>query len=133
MLFETFLARISSTNIGEDLEIKQLTTSNLRNPQMKKAKSILDESASETILGQAMDVIFKEMDRYSDMLDSFPGINWQTYVNRQNASKTAYDVIPADVIFTKDSTGDNITVESETIIENKNYNWNASICKHEPI
>jgi hypothetical protein len=77
-----------------------------------------------------MDVIFREMERYSSLLDNFPGINWQTYINRQNTWKSDFEIFPADVTFDKDQTGDKITVDG-AFIENKDYNWNCTICKHD--
>merc|ERR1711907_148005 len=60
-------------------------------PQLMKAKSVLDENDSETLLGQAFEVIFKEFERYIQMMNSFKGIDWGVYVRMRNQERKSGD------------------------------------------
>jgi hypothetical protein len=48
---------------------------------LQKAKSVINEDVSETLLGQGFDIIFKEFNRYVKIMSNlFKGIDWTTYV-----------------------------------------------------
>jgi len=51
---------------------------------LRKAKSVVDESASEMVLHQAFDVIFKELGRFYTQYSEFHGINWFQYTQDRN-------------------------------------------------
>ena len=88
----TVAGRIVEPDFGEQLKLK--ANAGGSGPAMlSKAKSVIDENASETILSQAFDVIFKEIERYITMLNSFGGATWSTYVaNRNKKRKDGEDI-----------------------------------------
>jgi len=45
---------------------------------------VLDENASEKLLGQAFDIIFKEFERYMGIMRRFKGADWSVYVRKRN-------------------------------------------------
>jgi len=48
---------------------------------LQKAKSVINEDVSETLLVQGFDIIFKEFNRYIKIMNmQFKGIDWSTYV-----------------------------------------------------
>ena len=56
-------------------------------PQLQKAKSVIDENASETLLGQAFEVIFREIERYLRIISGFKGVDWGMYVRMRNKER----------------------------------------------
>jgi hypothetical protein len=90
MLFETVLARIVQPDQGDSIKLKS-TPGSFAPPSLQKAKSVIDENASEVIIGQALDVVFKEIERYNSLIGSFQGIDWTTYVNRRNKQRSSGD------------------------------------------
>jgi hypothetical protein len=53
---------------------------------LQKAKSILNENVSETLLVQGFDIIFKEFNRYIKIMNThFKGIDWTTYVKSRTS------------------------------------------------
>ena len=53
---------------------------------MRKAKSVINEDVSETLLVQGFDIIFKELNRYVKIMNNlFRGIDWSTYVKSRTA------------------------------------------------
>lgn len=47
---------------------------------LQKAKSVINEDTSELLLAHGYDIIFKELDRYVNMMNTiFTGIDWATY------------------------------------------------------
>lgn len=53
---------------------------------MQKAKSVINEDVSETLLVQGFDIIFKELNRYVKIMNNlFRGIDWSTYVKSRTA------------------------------------------------
>jgi hypothetical protein len=59
---------------------------------LQKAKSVINEDVSETLLVQGFDIIFKELNRYVRIMSHlFRGIDWSTYVKSrtsEDASKS---------------------------------------------
>ena len=51
---------------------------------MRKAKSLLKENQSEPLLSQAFEVIFKEVERYVQMITNFKGVQWKAYTRKRN-------------------------------------------------
>lgn len=47
---------------------------------LSKSSSIIDENASENLIEQGLDVIFKELNRYLAFTESFQGIEWDRVV-----------------------------------------------------
>lgn len=45
---------------------------------------MIDENASEKLLGQAFDIIFKEFERYMSIMRRFKGADWSVYVRKRN-------------------------------------------------
>ena len=89
MLFTLITARIVQSDFGEDLNINKKKESGLTT--MVRAKSIVDENASELLLGQAFDVIFREIKRYATILDAFEGIDWEAYARQRNEDRKQSD------------------------------------------
>jgi hypothetical protein len=56
-------------------------------PTLQKAKSVIDENASEKLFGQAFDIIFKELERYMTSLKHFKGADWSVYVRMRNQER----------------------------------------------
>ena len=81
MLFTLVTARIASSDFGEDLKIRDRRTGVQR---LVKAKSVVDENVSEVLMGQAFDVIFRELDRYNQLLAAFDGIDWEVFARSRN-------------------------------------------------
>lgn len=53
---------------------------------LQKAKSVINEDVSETLLAQGFDIIFKELNRYVRIMNNlFRGIDWSTYVKSRTA------------------------------------------------
>lgn len=40
----------------------------------------MDENASELLLGQSFEIIFREFERYRKMMNAFDGVDWVSYV-----------------------------------------------------
>lgn len=76
-LFLNVVSRIVDNDLGDKVNVKSKGTSV---PQIERAKSVIDTNASENLLGQAFEVIFKELDRYIVLMGMFEGIDWSTYV-----------------------------------------------------
>jgi hypothetical protein len=76
-LFINVVSRIVENDVGDKVSLKSRGTSV---PQFERAKSIIDTVASEHLIGSAFEVLFKELDRYVNVLSSFEGIDWATYV-----------------------------------------------------
>lgn len=83
-LFLNLVSRIVENDTGDKISTKTKGTSV---PQIERAKSVIDTSASEALLGSAFDVLFKELDRYIQVMGSFEGIDWATYVTVRNKEK----------------------------------------------
>lgn len=61
---------------------------------LQKAKSVINEDVSETLLVQGFDIIFKEFNRYIKIMNKqFKGIDWSTYVKSrtQEAAQVSQD------------------------------------------
>jgi hypothetical protein len=50
------------------MKLSKGPNSGLSAPVLQKAKSVIDENASEKLLGQAFDIIFKEFERYMGIM-----------------------------------------------------------------
>lgn len=83
-LFLNVISRIVENDTGDKVSVKQQGTSI---PQFERAKSVIDTNASEMLLGSAFEVLFKELDRYVQLMGSFEGIDWATYVRARNKQK----------------------------------------------
>jgi len=77
-LLTSIMARIvedNSTSVQDNSKKKKNQLSLL------KAKSVINEDASETLLIQGFDIIFKEFQRFIKITsDHVSGIDWATYV-----------------------------------------------------
>lgn len=56
-------------------------------PSLKKARSVIDDDASEILIGQAFEIIFKEFERYIRIMMGFEGVDWATYVRKRNQDR----------------------------------------------
>jgi hypothetical protein len=83
-LFINVVSRIVENDTGDKFSVKSKGTSV---PQFERAKSVIDTNASENLLGSAFDVLFKELDRYVQVMGTFEGIDWATYVRVRNKEK----------------------------------------------
>lgn len=55
---------------------------------LQKAKSVINEDVSETLLAQGYDIIFKELNRYVKIMNQmFRGIDWATYVKSRTSKE----------------------------------------------
>lgn len=44
---------------------------------------MVDESVSERLVHQAVDIIFSEFERYNKIINMFDGIDWATYQKKK--------------------------------------------------
>lgn len=58
-------------------------------PNLMKAQSSIDENVCEYLIAQAFSVIFKEFDRYVDIMKMFKGVDWTIYVKMRNKERKA--------------------------------------------
>ena len=66
---------------------------------MQKAKSVIDEDVSETLLVQGFDIIFKELNRYVKIMSNlFRGIDWSTYV-KSRTSEDAKKTLSGEIVY----------------------------------
>jgi len=84
-LFLTVAGRIVEPDFGDDLKLK--ASGGTAAPQLQKAKSVIDENASETLLGQAFEVVFREIERYLKIISGFQGVDWGMYVRMRNKER----------------------------------------------
>ena len=56
-------------------------------PSLEKAQSVIDENVSEHLIAQAFEVIFKEFDRYINIMKMFKGVDWTIYVKMRNKER----------------------------------------------
>lgn len=80
-LFINVVSRIVENDVGDKVSLKSKGTSV---PQFERAKSVIDTVASENLLGSAFEVLFKELDRYVNLMSSFEGVDWATFVQARN-------------------------------------------------
>lgn len=85
-IFLTVTGRIVEPDFGIQMNLKKEGGTSAPS-LLHKAKSVVDENASELILGQAFEVIFKEIERYIKILGSYSGADWSTYVNCYNKER----------------------------------------------
>ena len=85
-MFLAVAGRIVEPDFGEAMKLKPSDSSS-NVPQLQKAKSVIDENVSETLLGQAFEVIFREFERYINMMTTFKGIDWSVYVRMRNQER----------------------------------------------
>lgn len=63
------------------MKLKQKGTSV---PTLEKAQSVIDENVSEHLIAQAIEVMFKEFERYIKIMNMFKGVDWTIYVKMRN-------------------------------------------------
>jgi hypothetical protein len=79
-LFETLFLNVVSRIVDSDQTQLKLKEKGTSIPLIERSKSLLQTSVSETLLGDGMQVIFSELNRYTSSLKSFKGIDYQTFV-----------------------------------------------------
>ena len=47
----------------------------------------MDENVSETLIASAIRIIFKEFERYINIMKKFKGVEWSIYVKMKNVDK----------------------------------------------
>ena len=75
-LFFNLIGRIVNSDIGT-IKLKNKGTSV---PLLERSKSIISTSTSESLLNDGMHIIFKELNRYTQSLTGFEGIDYQSFV-----------------------------------------------------
>lgn len=83
-LFYTVTGRVVMKDERDEI-IKRQGKSSL--PALQKARSLIDDDTSEILLGQAFDIIFKEFNRYINIMLGFEGVDWGTYVRKRNQDR----------------------------------------------
>jgi hypothetical protein len=81
--FENLLTSIISRIVEEDSESGHPDGKKKSKGQLslQKARSIINEDVSETLLVQGFDIIFKELNRYIHiMCELYQGVDWTSYV-----------------------------------------------------
>lgn len=56
-------------------------------PSLERAHSNISEGVCEYLIAQAFDVIFKEFDRYVNIMKMFKGVDWAVYVKMRNKER----------------------------------------------
>lgn len=91
MIFMQVASRITESDLGQDLHLKKGGMSAA--PKMQKSKSVVDEAVSERLIGQAFDVIFRELARYVKLLAAFEGLDWEAFARKRNEDRRNGDEI----------------------------------------
>jgi hypothetical protein len=84
-LFVNVAGRIVEPEHGSALKLKDSTGGVA--PSLAKAKSVIDENASEQCLTMAFEVIFKEIERYIAILMKYKGADWGTFARFRNKER----------------------------------------------
>lgn len=113
-LFLAVAGRIVEPDFGGALKLKSTGSGAL--PQLQKAKSVVDENVSEKLLGQAFEVIFKEFERYINIMSGFQGVDWSVYVRMRNQERKDEES-PKELVNEDDVLLDEI--EKEEAVEEK--------------
>ena len=53
-------------------------------PSLERIESVVDVDATLSLLGQAYEIIFKELQNFVDFAQKFDGINWKIFVRLVN-------------------------------------------------
>ena len=56
-------------------------------PTLTKAQSLIDEHVSEILMEQAFSVIFKEFEKYLNVMEKYQGVDWSVYVKQRNKER----------------------------------------------
>jgi hypothetical protein len=76
------MARIVDPSPSDEMKSKKKNNE----LSLQKAKSVINEDTSETLLAHGYDIIFKELDRYVKMMNiMFTGIDWATYTKAKTS------------------------------------------------
>ena len=79
--FEHLLISIIARIVDATAQDSEPTQKKKNQLSLQKAKSVINEDVSETLLVQGFDIIFKEFNRYVKIMSKlFKGIDWATYV-----------------------------------------------------
>jgi hypothetical protein len=81
-------------------------------PSLEKAVSVIDENVSEHLIAQAFEVIFKEFDRYINIMKMFKGVDWTIYVKMRNKERKSGEA-------KKDYDEENLLDEEDLVAEAK--------------
>jgi hypothetical protein len=79
-------------DFGGDIKLKRVSA-NAVAPKMLKAKSVVDENVSEILIGQAMDVLFKEIGRSIKCLQIIGGLDYELIhrkINQEGSNMSSY-------------------------------------------
>lgn len=109
-LFLAVAGRIVEPDFGGALRLK--SSGGAAAPQLQKAKSVIDENASETLLGQAFEVIFREIERYLKIISGFKGVDWGMYVRMRNKERKD-EATPQELVNQEDPLLDEVEEEAE--------------------
>jgi hypothetical protein len=71
------VSRLVDSGLGKEQTLK---TSGTSLPKLERAKSVVNVDVSERLMNSSFEVLFKEVDRYVNMLRMHKGIDWSTYV-----------------------------------------------------
>jgi len=123
-LFLAVAGRIVEPDFGDSMKLKAARGAG-QAPQLQKAKSVIDENVSEQLLGQAFEVIFKEIEKYSETLLKFKGIDWRSYVDHRNTERKN------DEDYMKDNDDGNNNDEEDNDDDEENYD-EENDCDEDP-
>jgi hypothetical protein len=87
--FENLLTSIISRIMEDNPESSHSEPGKKKKNQLvlQKARSVINEDVSETLLVQGFDIIFKELNRYICIMNEyFEGVDWTTYVKHRSAA-----------------------------------------------
>jgi hypothetical protein len=72
-LFFTIVGRVIDSDFGKEMILKQSGTAI---PGLERSKSLITSNVSEKIIGQGFYIIFRELNRYTTIMNKFPGIDF---------------------------------------------------------
>jgi len=87
--FENLYFNLISRTVDSDLgTAMQLKTSGTSIPALERSKSLISVSQTENLISSAFDILFKELDRFVQLLKKFKGIDYFTFVRYSNKLKS---------------------------------------------
>ena len=57
-------------------------------PALERSKSVISVSQTESLIGSAFDILFKELDRFDLIFKKFKGVDYFTFVRYSNKVKS---------------------------------------------
>lgn len=79
-VFENLYFNLVSRIVDSDVGTMKLKSRGTDVPLLERSKSIISHSVSEQLIGDGINIVFKELNRYTQALIDFQGIDYQSFV-----------------------------------------------------